>query len=592
MTNFFKKQIFIQFLLFTIILFNQSFAQDIIGDVKFIGLANFSEDELFLWSGIRKGSPFYPQTIEQVNKNLVMKMQEQGFLYANVDSVSVKRISSKNELNLTWYIDEDLPFRVGIIKVHSDSIPVEDVYEQLEIQEDEPFSISRLENDFKFISRLFADNGYPFINLIINDVTLKRDKNHYRVDLIINAKAGKLTRISQIEIQGNNVTKKEVILRELNVEPGSIYQQEEIDKIPQLLNRLGYFKQVHQPKLVLNEDKQLALLIKLEEGNTTTFDGVIGYIPEDQSVTKSDGYFTGLLNATFRNMFGTGRRFEIFWEKPDEFSDQFKLYYEEPWVFNFPVNVGIGLERLVRDTTYIERTYFSKSSLSISNTLKAKFAISQKITIPDSIASRNLRLTRNINSSIEVGIEYDTRDYPINPRSGVLYSTYYRFGQKQNTGPSYLLSEDNLIKNEQLQTVQMDLEYYLSLWSNQLIFFHIFGAQIKSNKDQLQLTDHIWFGGARSLRGYRENSFHGTVVSWLNLEYRFLIGRNSRIFLFNDWGFYQYSGNGSKNENFLPGYGIGIRFDTALGIMGIDFGLGKDDTFSTGKIHFGIQNNF
>ncbi|MFC2088768.1 BamA/TamA family outer membrane protein [Calditrichota bacterium] len=359
---------------------------------------------------------------------------------------------------------------------------------------------------------------------------VNREDDSYKVDLTLNAKAGKSTRISRIILKGNNVTKDDVILREINIKPGSKYNQSEIDKIPRTLNKLGYFKQVNQPKFVFAENKKLALLIGLEEGNTTTFDGVIGYIPEAQSAKKSSGYFTGLLNATFRNMFGTGRKFAIFWQKPDEFSDQFKLYYEEPWIFNLPINLGIGLERLVRDTTYIERTYFLNSSLRLSSTLIATFAVSQKSTIPDSLASRALGLTRNINSSVELGIEYDTRDYPINPRSGVLYSTHYAFGQKQNTGPSYLLSEDNIIKNEQLQKVQVDLEYYLPLLSNQLLFFHIYGAQIKSNENQLQLTDHIWFGGARSLRGYRENNFHGSVVSWLNLEYRFLIGRNSRLF--------------------------------------------------------------
>jgi len=29
-----------------------------------------------------------------------------------------------------------------------------------------------------------------------------------------------------------------------------------------------------------------------------------------------------------------------------------------------------------------------------------------------------------------------------------------------------------------------------------------------------------------------------------------------------------------------------------LGVMGVDFGLGKNDSFSNGKIHFGIENSF
>ena len=127
---------------------------------------------------------------------------------------------------------------------------------------------------------------------------------------------------------------------------------------------------------------------------------------------------------------------------------------------------------------------------------------------------------------------------------------------------------------------------------NQVFAFNFNGFHIEGDKDQLQLSDHFWFGGFGSLRGYRENQFHGTTVSWINLEYRFIVGRNSRVFLFSDWGFYQYEeATGIKND-ILPGYGVGIRFDTPLGIMGVDYGLGRGDTFSTGKIHFGLINSF
>ena len=116
------------------------------------------------------------------------------------------------------------------------------------------------------------------------------------------------------------------------------------------------------------------------------------------------------------------------------------------------------------------------------------------------------------------------------------------------------------------------------------------GKQIKG--DQLQLTDLFWFGGSQSLRGYRENQFWGKVIAWANLEYRFILNRNSRIFIFSDWGFYQGLDKSVKDNEVLPGYGLGIRFNTPLGIMGVDYGLGKGDGFSEGKIHFGITSQF
>ena len=587
-----KKYCFFISVIFISIMSSIINAQNIIGSIQFEGNQKFSVEQFIGWSELIPGGFIDQNQLEVLNKKIIGHLNEEGYLYAQIDSVFIKRIAEKQSNEIVWYIKENLPFYIGEISVNSDSIPAEDLMSQMDLREGDVYNQNLIEREINIINRVFAESGYPFVELTIGELNLSKNENSYSVDLTFKMNSGKTAEISKIILTGNKVTKDEVIIREINMRPGDKYKQDEVDKIPYTLNKLGFFKQVNSPQFMITKEKEFALLIVVEEGNTTTFDGIVGYIPDDPSQSKGEGYFTGLLNASFRNLFGTGRKFDIFWEKPDKYSDQFKLYYEEPWIFNIPLNVGVGLERLVRDTTYIERSYFTNSSFKITNDLKSIFSFSQKVTIPDSAASRDLRLSRNIINTIELGIVYDTRDYPLNPRSGIFYSTKYSFGQKQNTGPSYLIKEDNLIENEELQKVQVDLAFFQPIISNQLLYFHIYGSQIKSNENQLQLTDHTWFGGARSLRGYRENQFHGSVVSWLNLEYRFLIGRNSRLFLFNDWGFYYYKDKIGKNENILPGYGLGIRFDTALGVMGVDFGLGKNDSFSNGKIHFGIENSF
>lgn len=569
-----------------------TFAQNIIGSIQFEGNSKFSDEQLLEWSELKSGGYFDKNQIEVINNRIIYNLNEQGYLYAQIDSVVLKVNDENNTNDIHWFIKENFPFYIGEISVISDSISADDILSQLDIRKGDIYNQKLIEQEINIVNRRYAERGFPFVKSNITDIKIKQDDNAYIIDLRINIKSGKTANISKIILTGNNVTKNEVILREINIKPGDQYRQDEVEKIPYRLNKLGFFTQIDIPQFTISKDNKFALLINIEEGNATTFDGIVGYIPDDPSSKTNEGYFTGLLNASFRNLFGTGRKFEIFWEKPDKFSDQFKLYYEEPWVFNIPLNIGVGLERLVRDTTYIERSYYLNSSFRITNDLKSIFSFYQKVTIPDSTASRDLRLARNITNTAELGIEYDTRDYPVNPRTGIYYSTKYSFGQKQNTGPSYLVKEEQLVENEELQKVQIDLALFQPIISNQILYFHIYGSQIKSNEGQLQITDHTWFGGAKSLRGYRENQFHGSVVSWLNLEYRFLIGRNSRIFLFNDWGLYRYTDKEGKNENILPGYGLGIRFDTALGIMGVDFGLGKNDSFSNGKIHFGIENSF
>jgi len=214
----------------------------------------------------------------------------------------------------------------------------------------------------------------------------------------------------------------------------------------------------------------------------------------------------------------------------------------------------------------------------------------KEMYLPDSASSHDFRLTQNQVLNAQIGVEYDTRDYPLNPRSGLFYSGSYTYGLKHILGPSYLVQEDSLIRDEKLHSILLDFEFYYNLWGNQVFAFRLNARQVKATS--LQLTDYFWFGGSRSLRGYRENQFRGSSIAWSNLEYRFLLGRNARIFLFSDWGFYTASEQGKRHREILPGYGLGLRFETPLGIMGVDFGMGIGDSFREAKIHFGLVNRF
>ena len=89
----------------------------------------------------------------------------------------------------------------------------------------------------------------------------------------------------------------------------------------------------------------------------------------------------------------------------------------------------------------------------------------------------------------------------------------------------------------------------------------------------MNIADQIRFGGATTVRGYEEDQFSGSRVSWLNCEYRSIMDYHSRVFLFIDSGFYQRKEeSGKKIQGYKIGYGFGIRLETKVGMIGIDYG--------------------
>ena len=561
-----------------------------ISSIEFKGNFTLKSAELKRNLGINEGELFNQLKISRSVKQLQAYLIDKGYLYARLDSVVFKaQTADTAQLNMVVFVNTGPQALFGQISLACDSLDKREYLQIMTIKEDDPYSEKILQRNVNAFLSYSAEKGFPFAAAEIKEPTLKQEGEKLHAAVSMRIREGAKTFIKEILLRGNRYTKDKVILRESGLSKGDVYSSEKIRNIKRRLDRLGIFKETGEAQVLKADADSVYLLINIKEGNATRFDGVVGYIPPASSA-KADGYFTGLLDLTFANLFGTARRFSLHWKKIDRNSEEFLLAYREPWVLDYPLDVGIGLERRVRDTSYIEWKNQLDFRLRLFNNFTLLGNINRTSVNPDSLASRTLRLARNEIFNGELGIEYDTRDYYLNPRRGLYYKSSYSFGIKKNYGPSYLLSQDSLSKRAELHSIKVELAGYYNLWSNQVLAVETHLRQVKGRR--LQLSDYFWFGGSRSLRGYRENQFSGDIVAWSNLEYRFVLGRNTRLFLFNDWGYYQNALGGRKREKILPGYGLGFRFQTPLGILGVDYGLGKGDSFSQGKIHFGLINTF
>jgi outer membrane protein insertion porin family len=542
-------------------------------------------------AGLQINAVFSSHDLNKYANKIVVALNSRGYLYAKIDKIGYTIAADSVGVKVTVSGSPGKIVRVGQINIISDSLKAS-YYQNLQnVREDDPYSEKAIEDDLNQMLALAADSGFVFAKVQIPKIEVLKNEDGFFAHLEIHVKEGQRAFINKIEISGNSYTKDFVILRELPLGIGQQYSKSIIEKIPQRLLRMGIFKDVKPASILIGEDGKYVLSLEVVEGNATTFDGVVGYIPGTKnSGSNSAGYFTGLVDISFRNLFGTARSFDIHWEKPDRDSENFFLRYTEPWIMGYPIDVSGSLERTVRDTTYLEWKGSFNTRWRISPDFSIISTLQRQVVLPDSLSNLRFRLVRYEQLNLEIGLDYDTRDYAVNPRKGVYFSNSYTLGLKTNFGPSYLLREDNIKKQEQVEILKLSFKWFYELLRNQVFAIQLTGNQVKGNR--LQLTDFTWFGGARTLRGYRENQFRGDIAAWMNLEYRFLLGRNTRVFLFNDWGAYHFKDSQSEIEEILPGYGIGIRLDTALGIMAVDFGLGKGDDFSQAKIHFGIVNRF
>jgi len=432
--------------------------------------------------------------------------------------------------------------------------------------------------------------GHPLATVLIDSIEIRSsgpDTAYILINFIIENMDE--IRIGPIIVTGTEYTEPDIALRELSWAKGLKFTPQIRDEMKESIDKLRIFEFVDKPQLI-KTDSGTVVVVDIEEGQNTYFDGIIGYIPPSQSATnETEGYFTGLIDLKFNNLFGTARKLFIHWEKPDALSDAFAIQYKEPWILGIPLNGIGGFHRRVQDTLFIKQGYNIELEYPLSYNWRLYAKIEKNFTIPDSIAVIERGISDNTHTKYITGIRYDSRDFPQNPRAGMWWDLNFAFGNKKIDGPeSYFSRDSTAVANQSSQTLKIKGALFFEIFSRQVVTLKIDGSYLDVYPGVGDDADLFWFGGAGSFRGYRERQFKSDKVVITSFEYRLLYGPRSRLFAFVDYAVF-------NNEDIIEkklGYGIGIRQQTALGVIAIDYGLAEGDPFSQGKIHFGLVNDF
>ncbi len=467
---------------------------------------------------------------------------------------------------------------IGEIVLEGNSIlSTKFILERLETHEGDSLQKERLERDIDNLITEYETNGYPFATVTIQTIETYLEQHQSKLRIILTIEEGRLVRVNEVRATGNKETKEYVIVRESRIRENEIYNERKIQSIPQRLNRLNIFSRINEPILTMN-DSGGVLTIPVEEGSTNTFDGVLGYVPAS---SVGDGFVTGLVNVSMRNLFGTARKLNVRWQKEQTDVQEIFLHYVEPWFFNFPVDVSGTFNQRQQDTLYVSRQFGFKADVRLFDEFTFGGLFSHESVIPSNIGSgTQLAESRTITTGIE--LRYDSRDDMFNPTKGVYYRSDYRIGNK------------TFGSNESaVQKLALDVAVPFEIFRRQVLSIELHGKELIG--DNISVAEMYRLGGTTTLRGYRESQFLGSRIAWTNLEYRFLLSRRSFFFGFLDAGYYFLSNNQTQivsSQSFKYGYGIGTRIETGIGLLGVSFAFGEGDSFSQGKIHFGIINEF
>lgn len=569
------------------------YSQAKITGIDFHGNKFFNKGDLFNFMVLKEDKDFIPSQLDLDLISIRESYKRNGFLFAKIDSSIVYYDSDSSYANIDIYIHEGERVEIGRIVLEGNSrFSDARLLRLFETKPGDVLDENTLNVDISEMLSFYELQGLPFAKATITGISIYDDDAKKKLEIDIDIDENSRVQIDEIRIKGNDVTNDDVILRELRLGKDKYITNEELEEFQDRLEKLNIFKEVKPPKIYTIKGKNKSgLLIEVVEGNTSTFDGIIGYVPPADN--EEDGYFTGLVNLSFRNLFGTGRKIEARWQQEVRETQELQFAYYEPFLFSYPVNVGLGFLQRIQDTTYTRRKVDLKGDYLLSEkfTVSGLFGYDRIIPADNTSSPFIIADSRTLISGIE--IKFDNRNDVYFPSSGQHYTTSYLYGDKK----IFNLDELDSLgykENYSIQKYTIDLYNYFSFFKRTALLFRVFAGEVRG--DRLEDSDLFRIGGLRTVRGYREEQFLASRVAYSNLEFRLAVSRRNYFFGFYDFGYFERPADPANNfpeqNEFIFGYGLGVTIETALGQIGVSYALGKGDGLLDGKIHFGLVNNF
>jgi outer membrane protein assembly factor BamA len=519
----------------------------------------------------------------------LVKLKERGYLSANIDSLNQDSIQTKAYIHMgplfTWAF-----LKPG--NVPEEMLTIWGYREKFFTNK--PFSLKQLRTLQEKILSHYENNGYPFASVKLDSIEIKDEKFYAKLNLTKN----KLVKIDSILIKGNAKIVPVYINSYLSLKQGGLYNEALIAKVSTRLKELPFVQEM-KPSTVLFTDKETKLILYLEDKKANQVDGIIGFLPKTDN--PSQLIVTGEAKLKLLSSFGRGEQIDLNWRKIGINTQDLKARFAYPFLFSSPFGLELNLTLYKKDTLFVDlfRSIGVQYLLQGGNYFKL-FVNSKQSTLLSTYGLENVNSLppyADVSSTIYgLGIKKEKLDYRLNPRKGISIEANAGAGNKtiskQNKIPAYLY------ENVQLNVNQYNLDYtldtYLPISTRMVLNTGLKGAHLISQS--IFQNELYRIGGIKTLRGFDEESIFASSYSILKLEYRYILETNAYLFGFWNGALYQNQSIGKKIKDTPYGFGLGMTFETKLGILSVTYALGKQFDnpiiFKTGKIHFGIVNYF
>ena len=534
------------------------------------------------------------------------------------DEISIE-LAESNKITITIPIVEGELYYLGELSVDGATVYTNDVLlSSIPLVSGEYFSPQRVDDAANLIRDYYTSYGY-----LESSVRAERVPNMgtRRIDIIFRVRESEKFYVESIKLEGNTKSKARVIIRELALAPGDVFDRKRMEVSELRLKNTDFFEDVRLNFEPTNIPGRKDLSVTLREGPTGNFTFGAGFGSIERAILYfelSQGNFD-LFN--WRSGFqGDGQKFR-FRASAGSRSNELLIAFEEPWLYEQRLAFGVELFRAESEYNSIDY-----------NELRTGF---------------ELYLRRRLFELVEARFSYrlelvDIFDVDRNPGAlgaidngdgsitgdGIPNVFQRAEGEDLVSKLSFTLLRDNretLIFTRKGNRSSLNLEYaglggdvnYYKLEARTAHFIPTFDTLKQSfsivaragnispfgQSDLVPFYDRFYLGGPNNLRGFdyrdigprdddstaSDQAVGGNSYAMISLEYAFRIAEPLGLVVFYDWGFVNESDFDFNMSNYADNFGVGARIMMMGSPLKLDFGIPITSPYGADE---GSQFNF
>ena len=557
-----KNKLFLLFVLIFSISFSQNLKLEIYSNIG-------QENDII--SDINYNQTF--DTFEELKNeidNTLKNLQKTGFLNASINQIQqiknneyLAEISLKNKIKYIYVLGLD-----------SISLKGYENYKIIDDKKTVKLPIENIQDFFKKLNQYASQNGFPFNSAkFVNIKTF--ELNNLQAEIQINYE--KQREIDKIVIKGYEKFPKSYLKHLTKYKIGKKFDMEQVQQSSKLLNQLVFIKQTKKPEILFTVDST-SIYLYIEKLKKNSFDGFIGFSNDE---SENNIQLQGYLDFELVNNFNFGEKIEFLYKSEKNTDRILETNIDLPYIFKSPIGINLGLKLTKKDSSFVSNEQFTNFFYKNSNNHKFSLGL-RSINSDEQLEAPNSNFQDF--KTVFKDFQYEFIEFNL---ESLLFPVRQSYLFKISQGNR--ISDDQ--ENKQVYA-NMDFLKIIDFGLKNSLYMNFISEILES--DTYLSNELSRFGGAKSIRGFDENSLFSNKYFLLITEYRYELSNTIYINSIFDVGNYENRLINAYSN--IYGVGIGVGLLTKGGLFSINYAVGSDwkDKIDTknARIHINFRSFF